>query len=298
METNKLTQVIAAILLIGLLGTAYLYTNTNKDLTRVTSINQQLETQLDTITGQYREIITQLETLQESNTDLNNRVTELETALEIAEAPIIVEENIVNLDIDTNGTLKNIILLIGDGMGVGQLTAAELENGDETLAISGIPYKSMVTTYSASNFVTDSAAAATALATGYKTNNGKISMSPSSDILKTVLELAESKGYSTGLVTNTRVTHATPACFVAHVSDRGMESVIANQILESDVDVVLGGGSTYFSGIDPASFGFTLVTSTVELLAVDSGRVLGLFTPRDRAKPNRDDPQIHRPIGR
>ena len=93
--------------------------------------------------------------------------------------------------------VRNVILLIGDGMGPGQLTAAEIVNGNDSLAILSLPYMSMVTTYSASNYVTDSAASATALATGYKTNNLAISMSPEGENLITVVEVAETLGMST-----------------------------------------------------------------------------------------------------
>ncbi|MCW4014354.1 MAG: alkaline phosphatase, partial [Candidatus Bathyarchaeota archaeon] len=180
----------------------------------------------------------------------------------------------------------------GDGMGVGQLSAAEFTNGEESLSISSMPYKSLVTTYSESAFITDSAASGTALATGYKTNNGRVSLSTSGETLTTVVEVAEEYGASTGIVTNTRVTHATPACFMAHVSSRGMESTIAHQILESGVDVVLGGGSTYFGSLDPESAGYTVVTGTTDLLGFDSGKVLGLFAPGYMSYDDSRDPEV------
>jgi alkaline phosphatase len=286
MRSKQLKPVIAIILILGLLGTTYLYTNTNKQLATAKEENQQLETELDTINHYINEINIQLETLQESNTDLQTRIKELETT----KPPLIIEKNEIKLDINNTGSVKNIILLIGDGMGVGQLSATEFENGEEILAITGIPYMSLVTTHSKSHFVTDSAASATALATGIKTNNGRVSLSTSGEKLTTVLELAEAKGYSTGLVTNTRITHATPACFVAHVSDRNMETVIASQILDSDVDIVLGGGSDDFNGLDPRTVGFTLVSNIIELMSVESGRILGLFAPSYMSYDTNRDP--------
>ncbi len=102
-------------------------------------------------------------------------------------------------------------------------------------------------------------------------------MSTSGEILTTVVEATEEQGASTGVVSNTRVTHATPACFMAHVSSRGLEPDIALQILETDVDVVLGGGRSYFDSLSPEAAGFTVVETTKELMGFDSGRVLGLF---------------------
>jgi alkaline phosphatase len=108
--------------------------------------------------------------------------------------------------------------------------------------------------------------------------NGMISMTLSGERLLTVVEAAEAKGMSTGIVTNTRATHATPACFVAHVDNRNKEDEIARQILMSGVDVMLGGGSIYFDSSDPSLSGYTVITSTIELENFDSGKLLGLFT--------------------
>jgi alkaline phosphatase len=181
------------------------------------------------------------------------------------------------LDISGGGLVRNVILMIGDGMGVGQLTAAEIENGDDSLVITSLPYMSMVTTHSSSGYVTDSAAAATALATGFKARNGVISLDADWEELRTVVEAAEELGLSTGLVTNTRVAHATPAGFMAHVSSRDNEAEIARQALDSGVDVLMGGGSFYFNRLSPEDAGYLVVESTEELMAATSGKVLGLF---------------------
>jgi alkaline phosphatase len=108
---------------------------------------------------------------------------------------------------------------------------------------------------SANAFVTDSAPAATAMATGQKTNNGVISQDATANQgkkdgknLTTIVEMAEKAGLSTGLITTTRITHATPAAFYAHVDNRDNESEIADQLLISKVDVILGGGLQYFIG--------------------------------------------------
>ena len=280
MYSKQTTPIIIAVLIIGLAGSIYLYTDTQAELTATIASTQQLQTQLTQLNADYTQLSGQIASLNNINVELETRVSELETEINNTDpAPIIViEKNEFVLDITGTGTIRNVILLIGDGMGVGQLSAAEFENGEESLAISGMPYMSLVTTYSESAFVTDSAASATALATGYKTNNGRISMSTTGDPLTTVVEVAEDNGASTGVVSNTRVTHATPACFMAHVDSRGLEPTIAEQILTTDVDVILGGGRSYFDALNPEAAGFTVVESRDEFMSTESGKVLGLFS--------------------
>lgn len=211
---------------------------------------------------------------------------------------------------------KNVILLIGDGMGFPQLTLARIEKSNENLSeyasvnlsMDGMEQTGYVSTNSANSFVTDSAPAATAMATGEKTNNGVLSEDKTAipkkrdgNNLTTILELAEKDGLSTGLITTTRITHATPAAFYAHVDNRDNESEIASQLLKSGTDVILGGGQQYFVGrnhTDPAgkmggrdddrdlladfaSQGYSLVfngTGLEKLDAAKTGRILGLFS--------------------
>ena len=139
---------------------------------------------------------------------------------------------------------KNIILMIGDGMGVAHLTLGHLATGG--LNAERMPVGGLVKTFPFGGMVTDSAASGTAMATGHKTRNGMISISPEGDTLRTVLEFAEARGMATGLVATSQITHATPAVFAAHVSDRGMEEEIARQMTGSGVDVLIGGGWSYF----------------------------------------------------
>lgn len=139
---------------------------------------------------------------------------------------------------------KNIILFIGDGMGVTHITAGKIVKG--VLNLESFRYLGLLTTHSRNAFITDSAAAATAMATGYKTDNGAISVSPGKGPLKTVGEYAEENGKSTGFVVSSSVTDATPSAFVAHVERRTREDLIAEQIANSDIDVLFGGGWAYF----------------------------------------------------
>ena len=109
-----------------------------------------------------------------------------------------------------------------------------------------MPVTGLINTHSANSLVTDSAAAGTALATGYKTNNRMISVSPDGKRLLTILEACRDKGMATGLVVTSAITHATPAAFAAHVKFRNDEATIASQFLENKVNVLLGGGNMFF----------------------------------------------------
>jgi alkaline phosphatase len=142
-------------------------------------------------------------------------------------------------------TPTNIILMIGDGMGVAHINAAMVAG--RPLNMERMPIGGFATTNAEGSFVTDSAASGTALATGRKTTNGTISQSPSGERFKTILEHAEESGLSTGLVSSCSVTHATPASFASHVDDRGKYLEIAEQIAGSGVDVMFGGGWAYFA---------------------------------------------------
>ena len=143
-----------------------------------------------------------------------------------------------------DGAPRNIIVFIGDGMGVAHVTAAKIARG--SLHLERLRTGGFVTTHAGNRLVTDSAAGGTALATGHKTCNGAISVSPSGERLKTVLEYAEEAGRSTGLVVTCSITHATPAVFATHVFNRDMENEIAVQMAASGVDVLIGGGWAYF----------------------------------------------------
>ncbi|RJP15675.1 MAG: hypothetical protein C4520_19830 [Candidatus Abyssobacteria bacterium SURF_5] len=150
------------------------------------------------------------------------------------------------------GPAKNIILLIGDGMGfevIGLLRdyARILENRSlhlESAMDEGDV--ALVHVSPADVLVIDSAAAATALATGIKTRNGTISMTPDGESAITILELAARAGKRTGIVTTTSISHATPAAFAAHAFERESEAEIAAQMADAGVDVLMGGGLAYW----------------------------------------------------
>jgi alkaline phosphatase len=160
---------------------------------------------------------------------------------------------------------KNIILFIGDGMGLAQVTAAKVANG--SLEMERCPVTGFVTTWAADHLTTDSAAAATALATGFKTNNEMLGVSPDGQPLKNTTEAAEAANKSTGTAVVCSLTHATPAGFIAHVPSRKMDREIAEQITASDVDVLFGGGLKFFD-LPELQKKMTVVTNAAEFRAL------------------------------
>lgn len=141
---------------------------------------------------------------------------------------------------------RNIILMIGDGMGVAQVYAGLTANGGH-LNLESCTYVGFQKTYSANSYITDSGASGTALATGTKTRNGAIAVDTNGQRLKTILEMAEEAGLSTGLVATSTITHATPASFVAHNPDRGKYEEIAMDFIGAGLDVIIGGGRNHFN---------------------------------------------------
>ena len=181
---------------------------------------------------------------------------------------------------------KNVIFLIGDGLGPEQVKAAGIYayGAPGTLSFESFPYKGELTTSSYGGALTDSAAAATALATGFKVNNGVISMAYPGDgsELETLLEYSKSLGKSTGLVTTTYVEHATPAAFGAHEPSRSNYTQIANDYLTQTQPNILFGGCAYTSGAD--SYGYVEVFDRAGMQALDTDtvdRVSGQFGSSD-----------------
>jgi alkaline phosphatase len=141
---------------------------------------------------------------------------------------------------------QNIILLIGDGMGIAQIYAGMTANHGK-LALERCTYIGLQKTYSADSYITDSGAGATALATGVKTKNGAIGVDTAGLPVKNILEYAEEHNLSTGLVATSKITHATPAGFIAHELNRDNYDAIALDFLNSGIDIFIGGGRNDFS---------------------------------------------------
>jgi alkaline phosphatase len=192
---------------------------------------------------------------------------------------------------------RNVILFIGDGVGISYWTAARFASDE--LAIEDFKVLGLVDTRSSDSDVTDSAAGATAYSAGIRTYNGAIGVGPDSLPVKTVLELAKEKGMATGLVATSSITHATPASFAAHQPAREMEFEIAADLVEAGVDVLLGGGVRWFheevrpDGADllsPLIENATFVTSAKDLENAPLGRadrLVGLFA--DNQMPSARD---------
>lgn len=216
--------------------------------------------------------------------------------------------------VPTEGEIKEpvhgIILFIGDGMGANQRLGAQwLAVGqDGVLAMDGMPVSGLAETSAANRAVTDSAAAGTAISSGVKTNYRVIGMNENYDRVETILEQAQARGWAVGLVTTVQMAHATPAAFAAHVKDREYMSDIAKQIMEHDIDVLLGGGEDDFlprdaNGCYPGrghrvdrlnliasaiAEGYTYVCTGEELLAVDTSattKLIGFFGDEEMRQP-------------
>ena len=140
----------------------------------------------------------------------------------------------------------NVILLIGDGMGLSQLSAA-FYYGESPSNFNRFKEIGFINTSSSSDTITDSGAGGTAFAIGEKTYNGAIGVNADSISIPNIVEILSKEGYNTGVISTSSITHATPACFYAHVISRGMQDDIAEQLVESNVDFFAGGGTSFFS---------------------------------------------------
>lgn len=203
-----------------------------------------------------------------------------------------------------------IIFCIGDGMGFSQVTFARSRavGSGGKLYMEQMPVSGAVRTYSADNVITDSAAAATALACGVKTLNGHIGVTPDKQPHASILERLDQKGWRTGLVATSAITHATPAGFASHVPNRGMEQEIAAQMLLGGIDVLLGGGRAFWiseNGLrkdgrdliaEAAGAGFQIAYTREQMQDLRPGPVLGLFADKEMTtfSPEPSLPQLAR----
>lgn len=140
----------------------------------------------------------------------------------------------------------NIILLIGDGMGLPQITAGMYMNGNRT-ALEECTVTGIHKAHSADNLITDSAAGATAFACGFKTLNGAVAVDHEGQPYQTIVEEAEEKGMATGLIVTSTIVHATPASFAAHNMFRWNYEEIAADMADAGVELLIGGGFKFFA---------------------------------------------------
>jgi len=183
--------------------------------------------------------------------------------------------------------VRNIVFMVGDGMGQGAITLGDimlklLDKGPshyQRMIENQAFRRATCMTHSADGWVTDSSAAGSAWGIGEHINNGAVNFTPDERTPEPILLTAQQAGRRTGLVSTTRITHATPASFVANVPKRDMEDEIAHQLLERSIDVALGGGAKHFPDELLAQHpDLMLVRNVSELNAApESGRLLGLF---------------------
>ncbi|RNC82103.1 MAG: alkaline phosphatase [Phycisphaera sp.] len=184
--------------------------------------------------------------------------------------------------------VRNIIFMVSDGMSAGTFTLADMMRKHKGMGSShwrmlwdkpGVR-RATCMTHSANGWVTDSAAAGSAWGCGEHINNGAINFTPDERTPEPIHITAQKLGKATGLVSTSRITHATPASFIANVPKRSLEDAIAEQILERNVDVALGGGAKHFPAELLAKHpDMTVARSLTDLnaAATKSGRLLGLF---------------------
>lgn len=218
-------------------------------------------------------------------------------------------------------TPRNVVFLLGDGMGFAHVKAYRMYADDpstdivDPLPVDALQVGSVSTDSIRMNCdstksnctrdphgFTDSASSATAYATGYDTVVGRLSMSPSGETMTTILEAACRDGKSTGLVATSSLTHASPAAFGSHVKHRGQAADIANQYFDSQregkpmVDVLLGGGLKHMQREDRdlvsefRQTGYEIALNRSELLGMQGEQLLGLFAPDGMSRAwDRDD---------
>lgn len=182
--------------------------------------------------------------------------------------------------------IKNIILLIGDGMGLPDVYAA-MTVSDKPLNIGRCNIIGLQQTFSSNSYITDSGAAGTALATGYKTKNGSIGVDSLGKPVKSILEISEENGLATGLVSTSSITDATPASFVAHELSRNSYEAIALDLLKTNVNVFIGGGYNNFAKrtdklnlLDSLKLRGYEVDTTMEMVMKSaSSKIAGLTAP-------------------
>ena len=184
--------------------------------------------------------------------------------------------------------IKNIIVMIGDGMGLEQISVGWTLNGGH-LNLDNFPVAGYSRTYCTDKLITDSCAGGTAISSGAKTKYGYIGQDPEGKPFKTLLHRAQEKGMRTGLAVTCRINDATPADFVNHAPDRHMEAELAAQYVDSGVDFITGGGRKFWDQREDGrnlieemkAKGYTFVDNQEDLMKVEKGPLVGLFGPLD-----------------
>ncbi|MCK0145851.1 alkaline phosphatase [Arenibacter sp. F26102] len=175
----------------------------------------------------------------------------------------------------TEKRIKNVILLIGDGNGLTQISSSVLANGGN-LTLTQLKSIGFIKTQSSDDFTTDSAAAGTALATGTKTYNRSIGMAPNGQPLTNITELLDQHQFISGCITTDKIVGATPSSFYAHQKDRDDTEGIANDLLKSKLSLFIGGGQSNFKMNQLDEKGFSILRN-VEEIGDSKKDKIGLF---------------------
>jgi alkaline phosphatase len=186
---------------------------------------------------------------------------------------------------------KNIILMIGDGMGTAQIYAGLTANKG-SLNLERCQFVGFHKNQPTNEYVTDSGAGATAFSIGKKTYNGAIGVDATRRIQPTILEIAEKNGLASGLVATCSITHATPASFIAHQPQRSMVEAIAADFLKTDIDVFIGGGRKHFTQREDGknltdslkAKNYQVANSIEEVEKVTSGKLAGFLAEVEQPK--------------
>jgi len=207
----------------------------------------------------------------------------------------------------TTSRAKNVILFIGDGMGLNQIYSARVfKNGpSQPLELEKFPHQSLIKTCSLSG-VTDSAGAGTALATGNKTQNTKIGVDQNNQPLTNLIELAKKQGKAVGLLTTDQLVGATPSDFALHQSSRFSYQKLAEDYLSAELDLLLGGGKKWFIKKKDSrdlikefsQAGYQVVFNLEALEKVKAGKVFGLFSDEEMTyelnrEPDSEEPHLY-----
>lgn len=186
---------------------------------------------------------------------------------------------------------KNVILMIGDGMGPAQIRAGEIFKGTQ-LCMQQFPYSTKVETRSASDEITDSAAAGTALATGVRTTNGCVGIDTELQPLETIMDIAHSLGKRTGVLATEEIHGATPMSFLSHASNRSNQLGLVTGAAEGTVDLI---ASYTISNLNIQRFidgGYTQIENVDDISSATQTRIFGSYPILASATPGSAEGEV------
>ncbi len=216
----------------------------------------------------------------------------LSSCVEMAEMALEINDEVIQaMENAAPPAPRNVILIVGDGMGVAQVYSSVVAEKENNSAFLRFPYTGFSRTYSRNKYRTDSAAGGTALTTGEKVENYHVNWGPDSARYNTIFDDAVRAGMSTGFVVTSSVLDATPAATYGHVPYRKMFDTLSLQLAQSSHSVMVGGGYRYFrpenrkDGLSPLDTlsrrGYTVVCNYDSLMSFNGERLVGLLYEGD-----------------